>query len=344
MNKTTTIGIDLAKNVFALVGLSPTGKERWRKTLSRAKLMPFLVKQEKARIAMEACGSAHYWARQMGALGHEVLLLPPQHVKGYLRGQKNDYNDARAIAEACLHGAIRPVPIKSVEQQDEQALLGIRRGLSRDRTGLANQIRGQLAEYGVVVLPGMASLRKALVRLLDERDHGLTARYRLLLRRQYERLLALEAELAWYDEQLQIQVREDAVCQRLCALPGVGVVNAAALKGWVGDGKQFSRGRDASAALGLVPRQYGTGGKVVLSSITKRGDAYIRSLIVHGARAVVCRSAGKEDALSRWIERVKARRGFNKAVVALANKLVRMAWVIIAKGEHYAPDRAQAVG
>lgn len=335
MSKTTTIGIDLAKTVFAVVALGPTGRELWRKTFRRHKLLPFLAKQDNAQVALEACGSAHYWARQLRTLGHEVALLPPQHVKGYLRGQKNDYNDARAIAEAQHHGAIRAVPIKSVEQQDDQALLGIRRGLSRDRTALANQIRGYLSEYGVVAPQGVASLRKALPVILDDRTNGLTERYRHLLRRQYERLLALDTELAWHDEQLETWAKQSEVCQRLVDVPGFGVVNACALKSWMGDGQQFGCGRDASAALGLVPRQYGTGGKVVLSRITKRGDSALRASLVHGARAVVSRSAGKTDRLSLWIERIKARRGFNKAVVALANKLVRIAWVIVARGERY---------
>jgi len=335
MSKTTTIGIDLAKTVFAVVALGPTGRELWRKTFSRTKLLPFLARQDKAQIALEACGSAHYWARQLRAVGHAVALLPPQHVKGYLRGQKNDYNDARAIAEAQYHGALRPVPIKSVEQQDDQALLGIRRGLSRDRTRLANQLRGQLAEYGLVAPQGVASLRKALPVILDDRTNGLTERYRQWLKRQYERLLALDVELAWYEEQLEAWVGQDEVCQRLCEMPGIGVVNACALKSWLGNGHQFGCGRDASAALGLIPRQYGTGGKVVLSRITKRGDSSLRASVVHGARAVVSRSAGKTDRLSRWIESIKARRGFNKAVVALANKLVRIAWVIVARGERY---------
>jgi len=343
VNKTTTIGIDLAKTVFALVALGPTGPELWRKTLSRHQVLPFLATQAKAQIALEACGSAHYWARQIRALGHAVVLLPPQHVKGYLRGQKNDYNDARAIAEALYHGAIRPVPIKSVEQQDDQALLGIRRGLSRDRTRLANQLRGQLAEYGLVAPHGVASLRKALPVILDDRANGLTERYRHLLRRQYERLLALDGELGWYDEQLQVWVRDDEVCQRLCEIPGIGAVNACALKSWLGDGRQFGCGRAASAALGLIPRQYGTGGKVVLSRITKRGDGQLRAWVVHGARAVVSRAAGKSDRLSCWIEEIKARRGFNKAVVALANKLVRLAWVIVARGERYRPAQVAMV-
>lgn len=342
MDKRMTIGIDLAKNIFALVALTSAGKLLWRKTLRRNQLLRFLAKQSIARIAIEACGSAHYWAREITSLGHEVVLLPPQHVKGYLRGQKNDYNDAQAIAEALNHGSIRPVPVKSVEQQDEQAFLVIRRGLSRDRSRLINQIRGQLSEYGVVMPKGVVSVRKALPELIDRPDSGLSESFRQLLRRQYTRLCLLNEELAWYDKQLKEKSKQDEVCRRLVEAPGLGEVNAYALKAWLGDGKQFKRGREAAAALGLVPRQYGTGGKNTLSGITKRGDSYLRSLVIHGARAAVKAAPGKKDSLSLWIERVKARRGFNKAVVALANKLVRVAWVIVARGEHYRPANIAA--
>lgn len=335
MMKHTTLGIDLAKNVFAVVTLGLNGKEKWRKTVRRHQLMKLLAQQEPCTVAMEACGSAHYWGRRIRELGHEAVLLPPQHVKGYQRGQKNDYNDARAIAEACQHGAIRPVAIKSVEQQDDQAFHGIRRGLDRERTRLSNQLRGLLAEYGVVMPVALSAFRRAIPAILEAADNGLTARFRQLLNRQYQRFLELEEELAWYDRQLKVQAKEDDVCRRLDEIPGVGPVVASALKSWLGDGKQFRRGREASAALGLVPRQYSSGGKDHLYGITKRGDGYIRSLVVHGARAVVAQADRKTDALSRWIIRLKTLRGFNKATVALANKLVRIAWVVVARGERY---------
>lgn len=341
MAQNTTVGIDLAKDVFALVALSARGKELWRKTLRRKQLLPWLARQEASTVALEACGGSHYWGRQIRDLGHAVVLLPPQHVKAYQRGQKNDYNDARAIAEACQHGAVRPAPIKSVEQQDEQAFHGIRRSLERDRVRLSNQLRGLLAEHGIVIAKGVSALRKAVPGILEEADNGLTARFRLLLNRQYQRFLQLDEELGWYDQQLTIQAREDDVCRRLDEIPGIGPVVASALKSWMGDGKQFGRGRDASAALGLVPRQHSSGGKDHLYGITKRGDRYIRSLVVHGARAVVARADQKTDALSCWIVRLKATRGFNKATVALANKLVRVAWVIVARHEHYCRREAR---
>lgn len=343
MTKLTTIGIDLAKNVFAVVALNPSGKEIWRKTLRRKRLLSFLAQQHDGLVALEACGSAHYWARQIQHLGHEVVLLPPQHVKGYQRGQKNDYNDARAIAEACRHGAIRPVRVKTLEQQDEQAFQSIRRSLDKDRTRLSNQLRGLLGEYGIAIAQGVATLRRELPGILEAADNGLTERMRQLIHRQYQRLLAVDEELAWYNRQLETQARRDEACQRLTALPGFGPVVASALKHWMGDGQQFGRGRDASAALGVVPRQHSSGGKAVLLGITKRGDAYVRSLVIHGARAVVARVDQKTDPLSRWIQRLKAARGFNKAAVALANKMVRIAWVIITRGERYRPRDEVAI-
>lgn len=337
MNKHTTIAIDLAKSSFAVVALSGSGKELWRRTVRRNQLVALLRKQEQSIVAMEACGSAHYWARCFSAMGHKVQLLPPQHIKGYLRGQKNDYNDALAIAEASLHGRIRLVRPKSVEQQDEQAFHGIRQGLSREKVRLSNHLRGLLLEYGISIPKGVATLRREVPLILEDAENGLTPRFRMLLQRQYLRLLELEAELSWYDDQLKQQVNQDEVCARLIDVPGVGPVVASAVKSWMGDGKQFKRGRDASAALGLVPRQHSTGGRQVLSGITKRGDKYLRSLIIHGARSVVARVDGKTDPLSLWVQRVKATRGYNKAAVALANKLIRIMWVIIARGERYQP-------
>lgn len=263
------------------------------------------------------------------------MLLPAQHVKGYLRGQKNDYNDAKAIAEACQHAAIRPVPVKSLEQQDKQTFLKMRSHISADRKCLINHIRGLLAEYGVVLAQGGQVIRRELPFVLEDVANELTATMRQLLQRQYDRLLAIDEELAWYDEQLNEKVKYDEVCQRLLAIPGIGPVVSITLNVWMGDGKQFKRGRDASAAIGVVPRQFSTGGREKLLGITKRGDKHLRALLIHGARAVVSRAKGKTDKLSQWINKLVEKRGFNKAVVALANKNMRVAWVIINRGESY---------
>ncbi|CAK3013168.1 IS110 family transposase [Vibrio splendidus] len=287
MEKRKTVGIDLAKNSFYFVVLNEHGKRVVRKKLNRRQVLPYLVNHESCVVAMEACSSAHYWGREIQKLGHEVQLLPPQHVKGYLRGQKNDYNDAQAIAEASQHGAIRSVAIKTIEQQDEQSILHMRRLLNVERTRLINHIRGLLGEYGIVVIKSAAAIRKEIPLILEDADNPLTDIFRKFIHRQYLRLLDIEEELKLYQHYVESTVKTDDTCQRLISMPGIGPIVSISLKAWMGDGQQFKRGRDASAALGLVPRQHSTGGKTVLLGISKRGNSHLRSLVVNGARAVV---------------------------------------------------------
>lgn len=333
----TTIGLDIAKNIFHLVELNARGKLQRKKMLRRAALLPFFAQLPPCRIALEACSSGHYWARELQALGHTVILLPPQHVKAYLRGQKNDYNDAAAIAEAAHHGAIRGVPIKSIDQQEEQLVHRIRARLVRDRTALANQLRGMLSEHGIVIARGISQIRRAIPVQLNKAT--LSVLFRDLLQRQYDRLCGLDEEIAYYDLKLK-RLSGQSVQKRLQQLPGFGPVVSSAFSCWLGDGQQFKRGRDAAAALGVVPRQHSSGGKPMLLSITKRGDSYVRSLLIHGARSVVRCADKKDDRLSLWIQSVKARRGTNKAAVALANKLARIAWAMVINNRDYEPNMA----
>lgn len=335
MSDLRTVGLDLAKNTFFAVALSGTGKRQWRKKLSRTQVLRTFAQQQMCRIAMEACAGAHYWARKLQELGHEVVLLPAHHVKGYLRGQKNDYNDAEAIAEACLHGRVRPVRPKTLEQQEMQSMHRMRKLLVAERTALVNHVRGLLAEYGVVIAQGRARFGREMPFVLEDAENDLTPRMRELLARQLDRYRALDEELSWYDQQIKEQVRQDEVCRQLMTVPAFGPVVSSVFRGWIGDGRQFRCGREASAALGIVPRQYSTGGKPTLLGITKKGDKELRSLVIHGARAVVKHAHKKDDPLSRWIQRLMQRRGTNKAVVALANKLVRIAWAIVTRGEVY---------
>ncbi|WP_260603901.1 IS110 family transposase [Pantoea ananatis] len=337
MSALKIIGIDLAKTNFYLFIINEFGKPAERVKLTRARLLNWLAQKPQMIVAMEACGASHHWAREIHALGHQAVLLPAQHVRAYQRRQKNDYNDAQAIAEACQHGTIRPVPVKTLEQQDLQTFLKMRQLISLERTQLINHVRGLLAEYGIVLNKGATELRQRLPSLLEDAKNGLTDVMRALLHRQLIRLTALDDELEWYNSEQKKYVRHDTVCQRLLEIPGFGPLVSQAIKSWMGDGKQFNRGRDASAALGLVPRQFSTGGKQVLLGITKRGNSYVRSMLIHGARAVLFRSGGKTDPLSVWINRIRDKRGFNRAVVALANKLLRVAWVIIARHEVYSP-------
>lgn len=338
--KDTIIGLDLAKSVFHLIELTSDNKIIKRKKLSRAQLKAFMINRPPCDIAMEACAGAHYWARLFQGMGHKVTLLPPQHVKGYLRQQKNDFNDAQAIAEACHHGAIRSVPVKSVIQQNEQALHRVRKQRVKQQTQLANQIRGLLGEYGITIRQGVASVLNQLPMILEDAENGLTPQFRQLLHREYQNLMVIRADVEWYNEQLEQQSKQDPVCKRLMQIPGFGPVVSSAVKCWMGDGQQFTKGRHASAALGLVPRQYTSGDKIRLLGITKRGDKYLRSLLVNGARAVVSHVKNKADPLSLWIKRLLDTHCFNKVVVALANKLIRMAWVVIARGEEYRAYRS----
>lgn len=335
MSKITTIGLDLAKNVFHVVCCDGRGKLQSRKKLQRRQLLAWFARQTPCLVGMEACATAHYWARELRELGHEVKLIPAQHVKAYLRGNKNDYNDAQAIAEAVVRPQMRFVAIKEVETQDIQALYRLREQRIRERTALGNQLRGLLGEYGVTLPRGMGALKRRLPRLLEERENGLSERFRRLLHLAWQQFQLLEHYLEEYDREMKRVAAEHEACRRLQTIPGFGPVVSGVFFSRVGNGEGFRRGRDVSASLGLVPRQHSSGGKEVLLGISKRGDGYLRGLLIHGARAVVRRSAGKRDRLSRWIRRLVERRGHNKAVVALANKMARMGWAILANKTCY---------
>ncbi len=335
MNKITTIGLDLAKNVFHLVGCDARGQRQLKKQLSRRQMLNYFANLPSCLIGMEACGTAHYWARELQALGHEVKLIPAQHVKAYLRGNKNDYNDAQAIAEAVVRPQMRFVAIKTPEEQDIQALHRLRTRRVAERTALCNQLRGLLSEYGIVIPRGITALKRYLPRLLEDAENGLSDRFRRFLKQASGQLEELEAHIDFFDEEMAQFSHQHEACQRLQTIPGFGVVVSSVFFAQVGNGEAFRRGRDVAASLGLVPRQYSSGGKEVLLGISKRGDSYLRGLLIHGARAVVRHAAGKQDRLSRWIQRLVERRGHNKAVVALANKMARMGWAILAHKTTY---------
>jgi transposase len=343
VNEITTIGLDLAKHVFHYIGLDGAGREVRKQQLKRKQLLSHFANLPASLVGMEACAGAHDWGRRLQAQGHAVKLLPPQHVKAYVRGNKNDYNDARAIAEAASRPGLRAVAVKSVAQQDVQALHRLRAGRVAERTALANQLRGLLAEYGIVVPQGLAALRRALPEILEDAENGLSDFFRPLLQRGQQQLAELDAHLAYYDGVLKRQAQADAAVQRLQTIPGFGPIVASVFSSLVGDGQAYRRGRDVAAALGLVPAQHSSGGKAVLLGISKRGDGYLRSLLVHGARAVVRRAADKDDPLSVWINRLVAKRGINKATVALANKLARIGWAVLRRQTTYQPAKASAV-
>lgn len=335
MNKITTIGLDLAKNLFHVVGCDRRGKAIKKKKLKRGQVLSYFANLEPCLVGIEACASSHYWARELMALRHQVKLIPPQYVKAYVRGNKNDYNDALAITEALVRPEMRFVTPKSISQQDVQALHRLREQRMNERTALCNQLRGLLGEYGIVLPQGINTLRRQLPELLENGERGLTDFFRRLLAQSYQHLQELDKHIDSYNQELELQSQQNDACQRLQTIPGYGPIVSSVFYSVIGNGEAYKRGRDVSAALGLVPRQHSSGGKDVLLGISKRGDRYLRSLMIHGARAVVIQAAKKDDALSRWINRIKAERGFNKATVALANKLARIGWAVLHNNTTY---------
>jgi len=333
--KITTIGIDIAKSIFHLFAVNQIGRLVKKNQLKRKQLLSHLAKIEPCLVVMEACGGANYWAREIMALGHEVKLIAPQYVKPYVKGNKNDYNDAEAIAEASQRPNMRFVPIKSIEQQDIQNFHRQRERIKKERTALVNQTRGLLAEYGMVINKGVAAVRRDLPLILEDAENGLNMLSRELFSELLDELRVLDKRFEDCEKRIKALNKDNEICQRLDEILGIGGLTASATYAAVGDGKEFSNGRHYSAWLGLVPGQHSTGGKPALLGISKRGNAYLRTLYIHGARAVLRYSATKQDSFSRWAQAVLARRGHNKACIAVANKIARMAWVIMAKGESY---------
>lgn len=331
----TRIGLDLAKNVFQVHGVDRRETVIAKRKLSRKQVREFFEKLPSCLIGMEACASAHYWAREFGRMGHEVRLIPPQFVKPYVKSQKNDANDAEAICEAVGRPSMRFVAVKSVEQQDVQAIHRIRSELVRQRTAKANQIRGLLAEYGLTVPTGIGALRRALPEIQEDAENGLSGLFRRLLTGLREDLESFDNRVAALDQEIEVAARGDAMAERLQSIPGIGPMGATALLAAVGDARQFARGRDMAACLGLTPGQHSSGGKERLLGISKRGDSYLRTLLIHGARAVLKVAGRKTDPRSCWVMNVAARRHKNVAAVALANKNVRIAWALLTQGGLY---------
>jgi transposase len=334
----TTLGIDLAKNTFQLHGVDQSGKVVLKKTLSRARLVEFIAKLPVCRIVMEACGGANHWARKFQAVGHEVKLISPQFVKPYVKGNKNDACDAEAIVEAASRPNMRYVSPKTIEQQDMQSLLRLREGCIEMRTKISNQLRGLLSEYGIVFKEGLSHLRKGVREHFDRmQETGLTELFKQLLESQYNVLLVLDEQIAGYTKQLEEIANHETVCQRIQKVEGIGPITAVALASTLGDAKNFKNGRHFAAYLGLVPRQQSSGGKARLLGISKRGDSYLRKLLIHGARSVLVRAEKKMDRKSQWLKNLSVRAGKNRTCVALANKNARIVCAMLLKNEAYQP-------
>ncbi len=333
--KITRVGLDLAKQVIQLHAVDAHERVVKRVALKRDALLGFFQNLPPCMVGMEACAGAHDWARRLQAMGHAVKLLPPHRVKPYVHGQKNDRNDAAAICEAMTRPTMSLVPIKSVSQQEGQALVRIRSERVASRTALINQLRGLLAEYGIVIAQGAANVRRAIPAVLEDAQNGLSGVFRRLLADLYDDLVALDIRIATLDQAMQRSVQDNEALRRLCAMPGIGPVTAVALAASVGNARQFKSGRQMAAFFGLTPRQHSSGGKTRLLGIHKRGDAYLRGLLVHGARSVQRTAAGKDDARSRWLNALAQRRHRNIATVAQANKTVRIAWALLTRGDTY---------
>lgn len=340
----TRVGIDIAKNVFQVHGSDQLGRAVWRRQLRRSVWLRAVTEKLEpgCEIGMEACSGAHHWARELRSRGFEVKLIPPQYVKPYVKSQKNDATDAEAICEAMSRPGMRYVAAKSIEQQDIQAIHRVRSSVIGQRTAQGNQIRGLVAEYGLVAPQQLGSLRKAIPGWLEDAENKLTDRFRALLHSLWAELLRLDQRIAELNREIEVIAETHPDAKRLKQLCGVGPLIATALVARFGNGSHFKRGREAAASVGLTPRHHGTGGKNRLMSITKQGDRYLRSILIHGARSAVSQAHRKNDRLSRWVTELKQRSHTNVAAVALANKTVRVAWAMLRNGTNFEPALAVA--
>lgn len=334
MQDIKVLGIDLAKSIFQLHGTNASGKKMLSKRLSREKLTEYMATIPRCLIGMEACGSAHYWARVFSGFGHTVKMMSPQFVKPYVKSNKNDARDAEAIAEAVTRPTMRFVAIKSIEQQDILLLHRSRELLIKQRTAQANQIRGFLAEYGIVIAQGITNLAE-LPMILDANEEKLSTHSKELFLQLHEQLKAYDEQVEYYDKKIRAHAKSDPRCIEIQNIEGIGPITASAVVATVGEPSIFKNGRELGAWLGLVPKQHSSGNKIVLGSITKRGDCYVRKLLVHGARSIVKICEHKVDKKSQWVFDKKQRLGFNKAAVALANKNAPIIWAMLSTGETY---------
>ncbi|QBE62463.1 IS110 family transposase [Pseudoduganella lutea] len=338
--KITVCGVDLAKEVFQFHGVNAAGKVEKRIQLRRGKVMEFFANMAPCLIGMEACGSAHYWARQLQSLGHTVKLIAPQFVKPYVKTNKHDAADAEAICEAVQRPSMRFVPIKNIEQQAILAVHTARAGFVKQRTAQANQIRGLLAEFGLIVPKGLALLKERVPTLLDEAKDELPGAFRQTILELLDHLNVLDKRVKQFELEIQNWHRSNSMSQRLEKIPGIGPITASALVAAIGNAKHFANGRQLAAWLGLVPKQHSTGGRTNLLGISKRGDTYLRTLLIHGARAVIRHAANKIK--QDWLHSLLSRRHKNIAAVALANKNARTVWALLAHDREFRVDYAAA--
>lgn len=335
MRQVTTIGLDLAKNVFQLHGVDARGRVVLRKRLSRSRLLGFFANLPRCVIGMEACGGAHYWARELAVLGHEVRLMPPSYVRPYVKRNKHDPADAEACCEAVTRPSMRFVPIKSVEQQSVLLLHRGRELLVRQRTQLVNALRGHLTEFGVVAAKGITKLDELLALVADPTDRRVPPLGREVLALLVAQLRDTERKIADLERRLVAWHRTNEVSRRLATIPGVGPITATALVATVGDPAFFTSARHFAAWLGLTPRQHSSGNRVWQGGISKRGPGYLRRLLVQGAQSLRYWAKGRAGAHQVWLDGLRERRPGNVVTVALANKTARIAWAVMVRGEPF---------
>jgi len=329
----TSVGIDLAKSVFSLHGVDGAGQVVLRRTVRRDQLLEVVAALSPCLIGMEACSGAHEWGRRFQAAGHTVKLMAPKFVAPYRKSGKNDGNDAEAICEAVTRPSMRFVPVKSAEQQALLALHRVRQGFIVERTATINRLRGLLTEFGVVLALRSVTVRRQAAAAAE----GLPELARRAIGDLLEQLRALDERIGAYDREIEAQARLSEAAQRLMKIRGIGATTALAIVATVGNAREFKNGRQFAAWIGLVPGQYSTGGKPRLGHISKRGDAYLRNLLVQGARSVLHTAAAHQNRMSRWILELQQRRGYYRTLVAIANKNARIAWALLAKNETLRP-------
>ena len=333
-----SVGIDLGKTTFHLVALGDNGKVLLKKKFSQKQLSVFAANMQSSLIGMEACAGAHFLGRALRAQGHDVKLIPAQFVKPFVKSNKNDFIDAEAIAEAVDRQNMRFVSIKTDDQLDLQALHRVRERVMQRRTAVINQIRAFLLERGMVFAKSPIRLREAIPSVLENVEENLTPRMRNLIAMMWSEWKELELQLEELNAEVERIASSDAACQRLRQIPGIGPLVATAIVASIGNGSAFRKGREFAAWMGLVPRQHSTGGKARLYGISKRGNRYLRMILVHGARAVVLRSKRDRIAMGAWLTSLEGRAPRNVLIIAMANKLARIAWAVLSTGQDYRTD------
>jgi len=330
-----TLGIDIAKNVFQLHGVNRNGGVILKRRVMRDQLVEVVAQIDRCTVVVEACTGAFYWARKFEAFGHQVKIISPQYVKPFVRRQKNDGNDAEAICTAARQPHIPFVPKKSVEQQDIQTLHRARQRMVNHRTAVVSQIRGLLLDRGFAIAKSITRARRLIPDILANFDNELTPMARDAIGELYDLFRDLDRRITSFDRKIDEVFRNSEVCQRIAKIKGVGPKTATAIVAAIGDGAEFKNGRHLAAWVGLVPRQFSSGDRKVLMGISKRGSQHLRSLLVHGARAVVRTAPNKTDSNNQWVNQLRERRGFNRATVAVANKNARIIWAVLRTGEPY---------